>query len=55
MLFVSSNGWDAAAATGYGFETVWVNRADAPMERLPWHPRHVLADLTGLPALVAGF
>ena len=26
VLFVSSNGWDAAAAAGYGFDTVWVNR-----------------------------
>ena len=26
VLFVSSNGWDAAGATGYGFDTVWVNR-----------------------------
>ena len=27
VLFVSSNGWDAAAAAGYGFYTTWVNRA----------------------------
>lgn len=54
VLFVSSNGWDAAAAAGYGFETVWVNRAGAPVERLPWRPAHVLGDLAELPALVAG-
>ena len=48
VLFVSSNGWDAAAATGYGFETVWVNRAAEPMDRLPWTPRHVADDLTGI-------
>lgn len=51
VLFVSSNGWDAAAATGYGFTTAWVNRADEPMDRLPWKPAHVLADLTGIPDL----
>jgi 2-haloacid dehalogenase len=51
VLFVSSNGWDAAAATCYGFETVWVNRAAEPMDRLPWKPRHVLSDLVGLPQL----
>ncbi|MEM8577381.1 MAG: haloacid dehalogenase type II [Pseudomonadota bacterium] len=51
VLFVSSNGWDAAAATGYGFTTVWVNRAGEPMDRLPWTPAHVLRDLTGVPAL----
>ncbi|OAN85845.1 haloacid dehalogenase type II [Sulfitobacter geojensis] len=51
VLFVSSNGWDAAAATGYGFTTAWVNRAGDPMDRLPWSPKHVLTDLTGIPAL----
>ena len=53
VLFVSSNGWDAAAATGYGFETVWVNRGGEPMDRLPWTPAHVLSDLTGIPGLAA--
>ena len=53
VLFVSSNGWDAAAATGYGFTTVWVNRMGLPMDRLPWKPAHVLDDLSGIPALAA--
>lgn len=53
VLFVSSNGWDAAAAAGYGFETVWVNRVGEPVDRLPWRPEHVLADLTAVPDLVA--
>lgn len=52
VLFVSSNGWDAAAASGYGFVTVWVNRAGEPVERLPWQPRHVMKDLRGIPDLV---
>ncbi|WP_428511525.1 haloacid dehalogenase type II [Roseovarius sp.] len=51
VLFVSSNGWDAAAAAGYGFTTAWVNRAGAPMDRLPARPGHVLKDLTGIPEL----
>lgn len=51
VLFVSSNGWDAAAATGYGFVTAWVNRGGEPMDRLPWTPSHVLRDLTGIPDL----
>ena len=54
VLYVSSNGWDVAAATGYGFRTVWANRTGAPFERLPWRPAHVLPDLAGLPDLVAG-
>ncbi|GAA0295379.1 haloacid dehalogenase type II [Rhodovulum strictum] len=51
VLFVSANGWDAAAGAGYGFVTAWVNRAGAPVDRMPWRPAHVLADLTGIPAL----
>ncbi|MGJ5618404.1 haloacid dehalogenase type II [Sulfitobacter sp. MF3-043] len=51
VLFVSSNGWDAAAASGYGFRTAWVNRSNEPMDRLPWKPADVLRDLIGIPAL----
>ncbi|MEP3784895.1 haloacid dehalogenase type II [Ascidiaceihabitans sp.] len=51
VLFVSSNGWDAAGAAGYGFTTAWVNRAGEPMDRLPWTPQHVLPDLITIPKL----
>ncbi|MEP4198643.1 MAG: haloacid dehalogenase type II [Aliishimia sp.] len=51
ILFVSSNGWDAAAAAGYGFTTAWVNRSGEPMDRLPASPHHVLSDLTTIPDL----
>lgn len=51
VLFVSSNGWDAAGAAGYGFTTAWVNRAGDPVDRLPWTPQHVLSDLTTIPNL----
>jgi 2-haloacid dehalogenase len=53
VLFVSSNGWDAAAAAAFGFTTVWVNRAGDPMDRLQAEPHHVLSDLSGIPDLVA--
>lgn len=53
VLFVSSNGWDAAAGAGYGFVTVWVNRAGEPVDRLPARPHHILPDLAGIPSLVA--
>ena len=49
VLFVSSYGWDAAGAAGYGFKTVWVNRAGEPMDRLYAAPHHVLSDLTTIP------
>jgi 2-haloacid dehalogenase len=45
VLFVSSNGWDAAAAAGFGFRVAWVNRAGTPVDRLPAKPHHVLTDL----------
>ena len=51
VLFVSSNGWDAGAAAGYGFTTAWVNRGGDPVDRLPARPAHVLRDLSGIPAL----
>ncbi len=55
VLFVSSNGWDAAAAAGFGFRCVWVNRAGEPMDRLPWTPDKVLRDLTTIPDIARAF
>lgn len=54
VLFVSSNGWDAAGAAGYGFTAAWVNRAGEPADRLPWKPAHTLSDLTAIPELANG-
>ncbi len=51
VLFVSSNGWDAAGAAGYGFQTVWVNRAGDPVDRLYAAPHHIMADLAAIPGL----
>ncbi len=53
VLFVSSNGWDAAGAAGYGFKTVWVNRAGDPVDRLPAQPHTILSDLTTIPNLIS--
>ena len=54
LLFVSSNGWDAAAAAGFGFRSVWVNRLGEPVERLPWRPDAVVGDLTSIPRFAEG-
>lgn len=51
VLFVSSNGWDAACAARYGFRTAWVNRAGEPVDRLPGRPDWILEDLTTIPDL----
>ncbi|MBV1867185.1 MAG: haloacid dehalogenase type II [Marinosulfonomonas sp.] len=55
ILFVSSNGWDAAAAAGFGFRCVWANRSAEPMDRLPWTPDKVLSDLIQIPEIAAQF
>ena len=38
IVFVSSNAWDALAATWYGYRTLWVNRAQLPFEELDTPP-----------------
>jgi 2-haloacid dehalogenase len=53
VLFVSSNGWDVAAAGSYGFRTLWVNRAGEPVDILPGRPDHTARDLTPVPRLAA--
>jgi 2-haloacid dehalogenase len=51
VLFVSSNGWDASAASKFGFQTVWVNRANEPQDQLPWVPKTRLETLHDIPNL----
>jgi 2-haloacid dehalogenase len=50
-LFVSANGWDAAFGAAYGFDTLWVNRAGEPMDRLSGKPGREAADLVGVPSM----
>jgi 2-haloacid dehalogenase len=38
ILFVSSNAWDVAASTWYGFKSFWVNRSRVPFEVLDTSP-----------------
>lgn len=52
VLFVSSNGWDAAGARGFGFASLWVNRAGDPVDRLPWRPTRIAPDLSAVPSLL---
>lgn len=49
VLFISANGWDAAAAAAHGFQTVWLNRAGMPVENLFAVPNAILPDLSHLP------
>ncbi len=45
IAFVSSNSWDALAATWYGYQTLWVNRHNAPFEELGTQPTRVGTNL----------
>lgn len=48
IVFVSSNSWDALAATWYGYPTLWVNRYALPFEELGTQPTRMgsgLADV----------
>lgn len=50
--FISSNGWDVAGASAYGFNAIWVNRAGVKTERLPAKPVAQITRLDELPALL---
>lgn len=43
--FVSSNFWDIAGATSYGFQTIWINRSGGQQDELGFRPRAVIAGL----------
>jgi 2-haloacid dehalogenase len=51
IAFVSSNSWDALAATWYGYRTVWVNRSGLPFEELGTEPTRTATSLRGVLAL----
>jgi 2-haloacid dehalogenase len=52
IAFVSSNGWDAYAASAFGMQVVWCNRYGQRGERLPGAPDREITTLAALPALV---
>jgi 2-haloacid dehalogenase len=53
IAFVSSNGWDAWAASAFGMRAVWCNRSGQPHERLPGAPVGEVRSLAELPARFA--
>jgi 2-haloacid dehalogenase len=52
ICFMSSNAWDAYAASHFGFRVVWVNRFGQPPERIPGAPDRELDNLAPLPGLL---
>jgi 2-haloacid dehalogenase len=52
VAFLSSNGWDAYAASAFGLRAIWCNRYGQPRERLPGEPECEIRSLAELPALL---
>lgn len=48
VSFQSSNRWDIAGATKFGFRTVWINRSDMPDEYTDFGPALILPSLESL-------
>jgi len=48
VSFQSSNRWDVAAASGFGFRTLWINRTNQPDEYQDLPPSAVIGSLNGL-------
>ena len=53
IAFVSSNGWDALAATWYGYQTLWVNRYGLPREEIGPPPVREASSLKGVLEMLA--
>jgi 2-haloacid dehalogenase len=52
ICFLSSNAWDAYAASAFGMQVVWCNRYGQKPERLPGKPDDEIKSLDTLPALL---
>jgi 2-haloacid dehalogenase len=53
IVFVSSNGWDAAGAAAVGFRVAWCNRARLAAETLTPAPETTIVDLRDLVPFVS--
>lgn len=52
IAFVSTNAWDAAGATHFGFRVAWMNRFGMQEERLGVRPAAIMRGLEELPPLL---
>ena len=52
IAFLSSNAWDAYAASSFGMRAVWCNRYGKRPERLPGKPERQIQSLSELPDLL---
>ncbi len=52
ICFMSSNAWDAWAASHFGSQVAWVNRFGQPRKHMPGSPSAEIKTLTELPPLL---
>ena len=52
VMFFSSNAWDMHAASNYGFNTIWVNRFNAKLKRLPGKPNNIVNSLEKIDEII---
>jgi len=54
VCFVSANAWDVSGAAAFGFQVAWINRDNAPPEKLPLGTTATVVNLAELPAILGG-
>ena len=52
VLFISSNGWDIAGASKFGFTTLWINRNLITKDRLTFMPNKITNNLSTIPNIL---
>ena len=52
VLFISSNGWDIAGASKFGFTTLWIKRNLIPKDRLTFMPNKITNNLSTIPNIL---
>ena len=48
VAFFSSNAWDMHAAANFGFKTIWINRFESKLEKLPGKPYAIVKSLDNI-------
>ena len=52
VAFFSSNAWDMHAAANFGFKTIWINRFEGKLERLPGKPYAIVKSLEDIMEII---
>ena len=48
IAYLSANTWDVSGGGNYGFNSVWVNRANDVFDKLDYKPKRVIKNLDQL-------